>query len=321
MFCIYAPYATIGYVFFVDQLSFSGLPAVMPVAVMCLWPYLRDWRPRYIILLAALYPVIYPAGHGRGGFLSLVAGLALVVVASRMSLTRLFAIAATILTFGFIVGPYIPGRQGQAPPLDPVVHTARAVATFDVELAKKMLLARGYTQEWEGMESADGTAEWRKRIWRNAFRSLNTSTLLVFGQGGGASIADLVPGHEDIHTPHNFMIFCLYYTGAAGLAVYLFLLLSVFLASRQVENLRLRALLMGVIASTIVFALVGDCFETPYGAVPFYFLCGIVLGFGRRLSAQLNAEGVAASGRTPARLRNSRRVRENMPFAAQPGSP
>ena len=54
---------------------------------------------------------------------------------------------------------------------------------------------------------------------------------------------------------------------------------------RRLENPDLRTVGGSVIWIALIIAATGNCFETPYGAIPIYLLCGILIGVDRAQSA------------------------------------
>ncbi len=280
------------------DIGFATLTPLVPVVTAGIWSHLKRWPLRYVALLGSTYPVIFAVGHGRGALLGMVAGLVVVALNSGLNLVRLGMGVVGVTILGMVVGPLIPGPHGQSPPLDPSVHIARLVGTFDPNTAARILDARGYHEEASIIVAAQGTARWRQQIWTNAIRSLNTTTLMALGQGHGASMVDLVPDKQEIHTPHNFSIYCIYYTGWMGLVIFCFFLVALLVRARRIEDRPLRSAMLGVIWSTMMVAVTGNCFETPFGAIPFYLFCGLGLGF-----AQAAREPVTE----PRQARNSRR--------------
>lgn len=283
---VYCPYTVIqtvyqGAIFNVD-LGVAQLCPMMPATILALWTYLRTWRLRNVLFLASLYPIIFVNGTGRAFYLALIAGLVMVVIASGMQIRRILTYAIASLAILTVIGPFVVVSGGRHP-LDPLVFVTKIVASFDDTLAIKILETRGYREEADVIVAAVGTAKWRQQIWHGAIHSLDTTELVIMGQGGGASLAEFVPQHAEIHTPHNFVVFCLYYVGVVGLVLYLFLLTALFLKARSIQDSGIRAMLQGIIAATLLVALFSDCFETPYAAVPFYFLCGLLLGVGRAM--------------------------------------
>ena len=217
----------------------------------------------------------------RGAFLGLAAGLGIVALQSGRRLLLVGKMVAILGGFLILVGPFIPAQEGRAQTLDPIVNVARLRATFDEEGAYKMLATRGYQQEADNMLIASGTASWRKAIWTNAIHSLNSTTLMYLGQAHGTSLVDQTPDGVDITTPHNFVIYAIFYTGGVGLALFCLMLLSMVLSSQRIVIPELRALALASIFMMVILAVVGNMFETPPAAISFYLLGGVCIGLGR----------------------------------------
>jgi hypothetical protein len=83
---------------------------------------------------------------------------------------------------------------------------------------------------------------------------------------------------NDCHTPHNFVIYAIYYTGVIGLLVFCCMIMSVFAASYYIPDPSVRLLQMSHVAMMCMVALVGNMFETPIAAGPFYLISGVCLG-------------------------------------------
>lgn len=255
-----------------------SLAPLVPVGMLALWPLMAGWSWRWVILPMSMIPMFF--GSGRGTILGFVASLMVVAASSLRRLLLVGGLVGVILVLLLIIGPYIKGSDDRSETWDPTISLARIIATFDEETAYRMLLRRGYYSAAEEMLFAKGSANWRSTIWMNAINSLDTTTLLILGQGHGESILDLTPDGQDIHTPHNFAIYAIYYTGFAGLAFFSFMLLALILATRRVPDPSLRSFQLAHMAMMVIVAAVGNMFETPIAAVPFYLLSGIVVGVG-----------------------------------------
>jgi hypothetical protein len=273
------------------------IATLVPVGTLALWPYLRDWKLRHVMTILSLLPLLF--APGRGTFIALLIGLVVVALSSKAH-ARLIGIGfVTIGGLMFVVGPMLPGLPGRAKSLDPMVNVARVVATVDPDAAYSLLARNGYSDEAEHLRVAEGTARWRQVIWTNAMHSLSTTTLILFGQGHGASLHGLTPDGQELHTPHNFVIYCIYYTGAIGCVIFAFFLLTLFLAARQVQDSSLRALLLSSVLSVMMVAAVGNLYETPAGAIPFYLLFGLAIGIDRRLAQATEPSRLRRSGVQP----------------------
>lgn len=289
-FCIYyAAYAVIYPVaaIYDPQLPWNadvaifGVPSIsglVPVAILALWPYFRDWKWKYPILLMSFMPLMYYPG--RGAILGLALGLACVALVSVQRVLVILLGTAALFIAMSVASPMIERALGDdAPQIDPIRPLARLVATVNEDFAITMLKEAGYVQDAERMATvAAGTASWRTTIWAGAVDSLDTTTLMLIGQGHGADLGEYTPHGEDIRTPHNYVIYLIFYTGAIGLALFHLLLLGLLSRALSVPNRNFRAMIVGLILLTCMMALVGNLFETPFAAIPFFLLIGVMLG-------------------------------------------
>jgi hypothetical protein len=258
----------------------SPLNSIVPVITLALWPLLQDWKWRWWLTPLLLQPIFLASGHTRAATVGLVAGSAAIMVCSKERAKRWLISISAILIVLFFVGPLIPNfvNPDRAPPLDPVSPLARLVSTVDFDLAVRMFKARGYKLEAEELIDEAGTAVWRKAIWVNAMKKLNTTSLMLIGEGGGASLQDLTPNGEVIYTPHNFTIFAIYYTGWLGLTIFLFFLLSLQFSAQRLRNPHLRTVAMTMIWTCTLSSTAGNFMEAPFGAITFYLFVGVALG-------------------------------------------
>ncbi len=249
----------------------------VPVGFFALWELLRHWNWRWVIMPLSLAPLLFETG--RGSMLGFIAGIMLVAASSVRRFMLVSGVMGVLLALLLIVGPYIKGGdEGRSETLDPTISFARLIATFDDDAAYRMLLRRGYYGAAEDMYNAKGTAGWRSTIWLNAINSLHNTWLMALGQGHGKSIVDLTPDGAEIHTPHNFVIYAIYYTGAIGLFLFMFMLGALLLASWRIPQPNIRTLQVAHIAVMTVVAAVGNMFETPIAAIPFYLISGVCIG-------------------------------------------
>ncbi len=147
----------------------------------------------------------------------------------------------------------------------------RALAPLATETASKFS---------ESADAAAGTVLWRRRWWDAIWDSVHESPgRALVGHGYGYPLASL-EGHIEpfVRTPHSLFYFTLGYTGWSGVAVVaVFHLVLVRLLWRVATSMGEP---FGIVYWSLgmVLALFGNFFETPYGAVPFYLLVGLVLG-------------------------------------------
>ena len=241
-----------------------------------MWPLLSGWSLRWIMFPLTMVPMF--SASGRGTILGFLLGLGVVACGSRKRFTFVAAITGSLLLLMMVIGPMIKGSGDRAENFDPVINVAHIIATFDEDAAYKMLLQRGYLGAADEMLVAKGTADWRKAIWTNAIKSLDTTWLMALGHGHGADVQDLTPDGQELHTPHNFVIYAIYYTGVIGLIVFSAMIITLFFSSWRIPDPSVRLLQMSHVAMMCMVAFVGNMFETPIAAVPFYLLSGVCLG-------------------------------------------
>jgi len=223
-----------------------------------------------------MIPIFFSSG--RGAVMGLLIGVFTVAATSLRRFVLVMALMTTLVVLMMIIGPFIEGEEGRAENLHPAINFARLIATFNEDLAYRMLMDMGYTKAADDMIVAKGTSLWRKQIWENILATLNTTPKQALGHGHGEAITELTPDGQEIHTPHNFVFYALYYTGALGLCVFALMLFALLLASRRIAEPNLRALQTGHIFMMVLVAAVGNMFETPIAAIPFYLLSGIMVG-------------------------------------------
>lgn len=259
----------------------SPLYSIVPVITLAIWPLLDGWGWRYFLTLLLFQPIFLAAsGHTREATIGVIAGVGAIMVTSKERARRwLLRIGVTLIVL-FFLGPLVPNFVSpmRAPPLDPVSPVARLISTLDLDLAVRIFKARGYKLEADELTEEAGTATWRKTIWTNAMRSLNTTPLMLMGMGGGASLEKLTPNGEVIYTPHNFTIFAIYYTGWLGLLIFLFFLLALQFKSQSLRDPYLRTMSMAMIWVCTLSATTGNFMETPFGAITFYLFVGLMFG-------------------------------------------
>jgi hypothetical protein len=262
------------------------MPPIVTLAMIALWDYFAAWKTRHILLAVSIFPDFFQSEHGhRSWVLGLLAGLIAIAASKPKLLLKWAMISFGGLMFLMIVGPLIPGPHGTTPPLDPVVQIAHIVASYNPNLAIRMMKWRGYKSEEDAIRLEQGTADWRKTIWAGALHDLKTIDLQLMGEGEGVSLQKIMPNGEDIHTPHNISIYCLYYTGWVGLGIFAFLIFALLHAAWRLRNEALRKQLIATILAVVVITMTGNLLEAPFGAIPFYLICGVAIGIGRREAA------------------------------------
>lgn len=249
---------------------------LIAVGMLSLWPYLNGWKPRIWLMLLSMSTIFY--NPGRGTILALVIGLCCVSLVSVKRATIIFGCMFGVFVVMSAIGPYLPGAGGRAGSMDPIFVVSRVVSTVSEKAGADMLTWAGYHEDAAEAGIAKETAQWRKDFWNNCLRSLNSTELVILGHGHGADIGEFVPsGGEEIRTPHNIVVFSMFHTGVIGVATLALLIASLFLGAVMIQDPNIRALALAMILMNCMQSMVGDLFETPFGAIPCYLLVGILL--------------------------------------------
>jgi hypothetical protein len=209
----------------------------------------------------------------RAEFLMLVVGLCVWGVLTR-NLGRLATgVAAVVFLFaiGFVTDVRVPAPAGRGGEISARYILGRSLSIYDVELA---------AQYAPSAKTHAGTYQWRTRWWKAIWATIHENPVTVaIGEGYGYPLTRLVTYINDpaLRTPHNIFYYCLAYQGWLGVG--LFVLLQVSLGACQWRVYKETGQPYGFVLWTMVLA--GACFsnsyETPFGAIPFYLLCGLTL--------------------------------------------
>ena len=250
-----------------------GLPIFSFVVLLGLLAYESNLRKVWHLLVLNAFVLL--GMQVRAEWLGLVAGLFLWGLLAKR-LKRIVAgggVIVLLLAVMFLIDFKMPGpisRGGGDISARDLI--GRAVAPLNPDWAAN------YTSSYKIDE---GTVVWRTAWWAAIWESVNQSRgTSLFGFGYGYPLGDLIPYLEGefIQTPHNVFFYVLAYTGWVG--VFLFALLQgelgrllwkVFRRTRQPCGIALWA-------AMLVYALFTPFLEAPYGAIPFYLLCGLSAG-------------------------------------------
>lgn len=147
----------------------------------------------------------------------------------------------------------------------------RAVAPIDPDLAET------YTSYYK-MDV--GTTVWRTVWWAaiwEAVQSSHVSALLGFGYG--YPIGDLVPYLQGdfIETPHNVFFYALAYGGWIGVILFGIFQAAIGRLLWRADRRSSRPVGLILWAAMLAYSLFTPFFETPYAAIPFYLLCGLLI--------------------------------------------
>lgn len=121
------------------------------------------------------------------------------------------------------------------------------------------------------------TAFWRTRWWKAIWLSVHHEPLTaLFGHGYGFTLTSVVPTMEQgIRTPHNFFFFALGYSGWLGVVLFALFQGALFRLLWRAYRLTGQAFGLSYWAANLMLAVFEPYFETPFGAIPFYLICGL----------------------------------------------
>jgi hypothetical protein len=258
-------------------LSPPAMPSYTAIGLLAFGPWLGAlFYPLFGGNLVAL--LLNP---GRASWVSLIVGIGIVVLAAgRPAIRRLLIMFGLLAVLLATIGPLLPVAQGRGGDLSPRWIAARLVTLADPDLAEQMIAEDGSTSDVSDIRSISGTKEWRKRFWQATFDSLDAENLWLIGHGYGFSLGTLIHD-EEVHTPHNFGVYLLGYTGYVGAAIFVGLVLALFTAIGALDRGPFRSFLFAQLAATLIVAAFGNALETPFLAVPFYLVMGLAYGFAR----------------------------------------
>ncbi|WP_168708302.1 MULTISPECIES: O-antigen ligase family protein [unclassified Rhodococcus (in: high G+C Gram-positive bacteria)] len=191
--------------------------------------------------------------------------------------------------------------------LTPVV----AILSFDT-LLKLPAVSRLVSTFWpalasptrEGYASAQGTTEARQNAWSAVVAyTAEKWDRSVFGTGFGSDFmrdsgaARLLLGplaaDSGVRSPHNYFIGTYARLGFVGLAIIVALvvvaLVVIFLKRREILSEELGVLASAVVIAVIPTAAFGVTLESPFGAIPFFWSVGILIGYLRINSSDQTA--------------------------------
>ncbi|HKX28590.1 MAG TPA: O-antigen ligase family protein [Blastocatellia bacterium] len=255
-----------------SEVSIFGSPCGSALAIIGLLCFERRIRP--VVIPMILNSFVMLGMQVRAEWLGFAGAFALWGVLSRKIGRMLAGVAGIILLLavGYVADFSIPSPAGRGGQLSTKDIIGRGLSAIDSESASE------YS---ETTESTAGTVEWRKKWWRAIWSAIHENNFnILFGFGHGYPLTDLVPyleGQSEIRSPHNIFFFCLSYTGWVGVILFftfqLVILRLHWLVFRQTRN----PFGVAYVVMSIASAFFSNCFETPFGAIPYYLLTGLAI--------------------------------------------
>jgi hypothetical protein len=137
-------------------------------------------------------------------------------------------------------------------------------------------------------KSALGTINARELVWTQVIDWVNSSTSIFFlGAGFGINFLDVTQTlqflegttYTGVRSPHNFLITVIVRVGWPAAIIFTSAIILVLLRFRKASNLDdLNFAAMTIVLAFIPISLLGVILEAPFGAIPFYFAIGVLLG-------------------------------------------
>lgn len=305
MLAIYGP----AFILFLHKLSFTfpGAPEVplLPqpgggglilLALMAMERNLaRYWFP--MVLAAAMELAI----QVRAEWVATIAAFMIWGFLERRfgKVMQIAGLVFALLLVGFVTDFELPGLEGRGGKVSTREIVARGLSSIDPVLAQEVTGSRSTGQY-------AGTISWRTRWWSAIGDSVSTDHGLdraLLGNGYGFPLKDLVPylKDQDLRTPHNVFYYALGYSGWIGVALFFSLQGALLRVLWQVYRRTGQSLGIGLWTITVVSAFFGSSFESPFGAIPFYLMMGLVIGpaLGRRTVVLADAGRAAPAWRKP----------------------
>ncbi|MER3523037.1 MAG: hypothetical protein C4326_02975 [Ignavibacteria bacterium] len=230
----------------------------------------------------------------RGEWLALGAGL-FVWMVLRRDPSRVALLGATaVLLFAamYALDLRIPAPETRGGEISVRGVVARGLAPLNPDAAATLIGEEAYSLAGTIM---DWRVPWWLSIWDEVHRDVISALL---GLGYGYPLYSLLPFiSEGIRTPHNVFFYALGYSGWLGVIFFFTFQFSlgyaVYWASMSSKNHFGPALWVSLLCS----ALVGNFFETPFGAIPFYLLIGYGLSPLSQAYARANSSHVLPTTR------------------------
>jgi hypothetical protein len=271
--CIYAPL----YFLFLNKLIVTlpgtevpvfGQPGGAALVIIGLLAFEKDLHRVWLPLCVNSFLLL--AIQVRSQWVGIILALLVVGVLGRQYQRVALGggLVAALLLIGFATDFRMDSPTGRGGEISTREIIGRAIASVDSESAGEFTKnARTYA----------GTVSWRTNMWDSIWFSSNESTnSTLFGHAYGFDLADLVPYLRgmNVRTPHNVFFFALVYDGWLGVCLFFGLqlaLLQLLWRSYRTSG-QTFGLAMWVVG--IVGGLLGNVFETPFGAIPYYLLIG-----------------------------------------------
>jgi hypothetical protein len=248
-------------------------------------------RLRRFLIPFGLNVMVLLGMQRRAEWISVALGITLwAMLAGRVQRLLLsYGVIAALLIAGLVTDVRLPSPMTRGGEISTRDLLGRALAGIDPTAAEHFN---------PDAESHAGTVSWRSDFWDGIWREIHhMPSLAVFGLGYGYPIWQLHPqdlSDAPVRSPHSAIFFALGYSGWSGLLVYVALQAAIGglvwrIYRRTGEPFGLCFWVSLMVASSIDIVL-----ESPFGAIPPYFILGLAIARG---TGSLVAHDVRREGR------------------------
>jgi hypothetical protein len=136
--------------------------------------------------------------------------------------------------------------------------------------------------------SALGTANARELVWTQVLDWVNSSTTtILLGSGFGINFLDVTQTlqflegttYTGVRSPHNFLVTVIARLGWPAVVLLVTAIALIIMRNRKAAALDdLSFASMTIVLAFIPISILGVILEAPFGAIPFYFSLGVLLG-------------------------------------------
>jgi hypothetical protein len=256
-----------------------GQPAGSALSILLLLCFERNLRRAIVPLLLNLVTLL--AVQVRSEWVGFAAAVILwAVLAGQVKRFAVLALAAfVLLSAATLLDLRIPGIAGRGGEVSVRGVVGRLVASVSADLGARFV---------DDADSLRGTVTWRKQWWAEIWEDNQRGSDATFflGHGYGFELRRLVTYVEEgTRTPHNVWLFALGYGGWVGMLTFAAFQLSLLGAAIWVWRRGGGAFGVCYWVLCVLIGSFGNLFETPFGAMPYYFLIGAAIApaFGAAL--------------------------------------
>lgn len=233
----------------------------------------RYWLPVLVLCCLTI------ANQERGDWLGLTVAMTLWGWLNR-SLNRVAMIGAAIaciLAVAYAVDLRLPAFADRGGELSARGTVARMAGSISPELSQEVGSSVGNAEFYYG------TVYWRKHWWSQIAEEVSgKAETVAFGLGYGYPLAKLAGPQvaaTGTRSPHNIFFFAYGYSGVLGVAIFVWLELSMLRLLWKAYKVSGETYGLTFFCYALIGAFFGNYLETPQAGIFFYMFLGLQVGF------------------------------------------